>query len=113
MSWSLVNKSLHASCTGWDPGAEDDIVLPEPTARLGDPEEHKQSAKGRASLVTLPANAGDMGSVPGQEDPTCHRATGPQLLSLCSGAWELPLLSPRALKPMLRNKRGHHNEKHA
>ena len=68
----MVNKSLRASHAGWDPGAEDDIVLPEPTARLGNPEEHKQSAKGRASLVTLPVNAGDMGSIPGQGDPRRH-----------------------------------------
>ena len=25
----------------------------------------------------LPANAGDMGSIPGLKDPTCHEATKP------------------------------------
>ena len=37
--------------------------------------------------------------VPSQEDPTCHRTTEvhePQLLSMCSRAWELPAPSRRA-----------------
>ena len=40
-----------------------------------------------------PANAGDMGSIPGVKDPTCHKpakAHVPQLLSLSSRAQELP-----------------------
>ena len=67
----------------------------------------------------LPANAGDMGSIPGLKDPTCHEATKPvrhnygactlepaihnywalvpQLLKLtCPGAHTPQLLSPRA-----------------
>ena len=45
----------------------------------------------------LPANAGNMGSIPGLEDPLCHRATKaiyiPQLLSLSTRACELQELS--------------------
>ena len=70
-----------------------------------------------------------------QEDPTCRGATKPvrhnywacalepmshnhwthvpQLLSLHSRAREPQLLKPAYLEPMLRNKRSHHNEKHA
>ena len=32
---------------------------------------------GGSVLKNLPANAGDMGSSPSPEDPTCHRATKP------------------------------------
>ena len=49
--------------------------------------------------MNLPVNAGDMGLNTDPEDPTCCGATKPcvtQLLSLCSVAWELQLLSPRA-----------------
>ena len=37
----------------------------------------------------------------------CCEATEsePQLLSLCSGTWELQLLSPHALEPELHNRR--------
>ena len=35
------------------------------------------------------------------EEPTCCGATKPQLLSLCSGAWELQRLSPCTLEPVL------------
>ena len=35
----------------------------------------------------------------------------PQLLSLCSKAWETQLLKPVGLKPGLHNKRNHHSEK--
>ena len=54
-------------------------------------------------VKNLPANAGDMGSIPGGEDPTCHRATKPtpQVQSLCT------------LEPALCNKRSHHSEKPA
>ena len=37
----------------------------------------------------------------------------PQLLSLRSRAHRLQLLKPMHLEPVLRNKRGHHNEKPA
>ena len=43
-----------------------------------------------------PANAGDMGLIPGQEDPTCHETAKP----LCHNYW-----NPRALEPVLCNKR--------
>ena len=45
------------------------------------------------------ANAGDMGLIPGLErshTPWSNQARGPQLLSLCSRAWEPQLLSPCA-----------------
>ena len=54
-----------------------------------------------------PANAGDMGSYSGPErfhmlwSSWTH---APQLLSLCSGAWEPQLLKPRGLEPLLCNK---------
>ena len=47
-----------------------------------------------------PAKAGDMGSIPGQEDPTCHEAAKP----LCHNYW-----NPQALKPILCSKRCHCN----
>ena len=50
------------------------------------------------------------------EDHTCPRATEahvPQLWSLCSRVWEPQLLRPRALEPMLCNKRSQRNEKPA
>ena len=46
-----------------------------------------------------PANAGDTGSIPGpgrSHMPRSNKAHAPQLLSLCSGAREPQLLSPRA-----------------
>ena len=55
-----------------------------------------------------------MGSIP---DPgrsytlLSSEAHAPQLLSLCSRALKLQLLSPHTLKPVLLNKRNHHNEK--
>ncbi|KAJ8796143.1 hypothetical protein J1605_002272 [Eschrichtius robustus] len=60
------------------------------------------------------SRAGDMGSRPVWEDPTCHGATKahvPQLLSLRSRASEPQLLKPTCLEPVLRNKRSHRNEK--
>ena len=43
-----------------------------------------QAFPGGSAVKNLPARA----------DPTCHRA--PQLLNLCSGAWELQLPRPSA-----------------
>lgn len=46
-----------------------------------------------------PASAGEVGVIPGPEDPTCLGATEacvPQRWSLYSSAHELPMLSPRA-----------------
>ena len=54
---------------------------------------------GGSVVMNLPVIAGDMGLNTDPEDPTCCGATKPcvtQLLSLCSVAWELQLLSPRA-----------------
>ena len=55
-----------------------------------------------------------MGSIPGLgrwHMPQSNWARGPQLLSLCSRALELKLLSPYTLEPMLCNKRSPRNEK--
>ena len=49
-----------------------------------------------------PANAGDMGSIPGPEGshmPKSNEARKPQLLRLCSGVQALHLLSLRAAVP--------------
>ena len=65
-------------------------------------------------LGNLPANAGGMGSNPGPGRShvlQSNRAHAPQLLNLSSRTCELNLLSPRALEPMLRNKRSHNNDK--
>ena len=59
----------------------------------------------RASLVAQwiknpPANARDMGSIPDLERshmPGINLAHAPHLLSLCSGAEELQLLSPHSV----------------
>ena len=61
-----------------------------------------------------PANAGDMGSIPGLgrfHMPEGNEAHGLQLLSPSSWVCELQLLKPLCLEPMLCNKRSHHNEK--
>ena len=76
----------------------------------------KKSTKGfpGGSVVkNLPVNAGATGSVPGQGDCTCCRATKPYttLLSLCCGAQELQLLEPERLQLVLCNKSSHCNEK--
>ena len=69
-------------------------------------------------VKTLPANAGDTGSIPDMEDPTWHGATEPirhnywawalepqelQLLRQHAKAWALEL--------ELHNKKSHHSEK--
>ena len=71
---------------------------------------------GSSVVKNLPANAGDTGSIPGQGGshmPSSNEARVPQLLSRCSRAWELQLLKPRKLEPMLGNRRSHCNEKPA
>ena len=64
---------------------------------------------------TLPANAGDTGSIPGLEDSTCHRAAEPVCRNYGAGAPEplhhnwwaplLQLLKPVHLEPVLHNQR--------
>ena len=76
---------------------------------------------GGAVVKKLPANAGDMGSipVPGRSHmPWSNKARAPQLLSLRSTArkhnyWDrMPqLVKPPCLEPVLRNKRSHRSEK--
>ena len=54
---------------------------------------------GGAVVKNPPANAGDAGSSPGpgrSHMPWSNEARAPQLLSLCSRARELQLMSPRA-----------------
>ena len=54
---------------------------------------------GGAVVKNLPANAGDMGSIPGpgrSHMPRSNGARAPQLLSLRSRAREPQLLNPRA-----------------
>ena len=67
-----------------------------------------------------PANAEDMGLIPGlgkSHEPQSNYAHAPQVLSLSSRAIKPQLLScvlqtrkPLCLEPMLRNKRSYHNE---
>ena len=78
---------------------------------------------GGTVVENLPANAGDMGSGPGPEDPTCRGATKP----VCHNYWacvleptshnywahEPQLLKPMCLDPTLHSKRSHRNEKPA
>ena len=60
---------------------------------------------GVSVVKNLPANAGNMSSIPGRgrsHMPQSSWGWMPKLLSLCSGAWELQLLkpaSPRACAP--------------
>ena len=52
---------------------------------------------GGSRVKNQPANAGDMGSIPGLRRwhrPRSHEAHVPQLLSPCSRAWEPQLLKP-------------------
>ena len=74
---------------------------------------------GGLAVKNLPANARDMGSIPGRgrsHMPWSNGSCALQLLSLCSIAQELQLVSPRVavteatfLEPMLSN-RSHYNE---
>ena len=78
--------------------------------------EHSLGFPGGAVVWSLPANAGDTGSIPGpggSHMPQSSWAHAPQLLDLRSGAHKPQLLKPTLLEPMLRNVRGHHNEKPA
>ena len=66
------------------------------------------------SLVNNPpSSAGDTDSIPhlGRVHVLWSDwACAPQAWSLCSGAWELPLLSPRVLALVLHNKGSHCDE---
>ena len=82
-----------------------------------------QDFPGGAVVKNPPANAGDTGSIPGPEDPTCRGATKTMhhhywaftLEPASHNYWArmLQLLKPAHLEPVLRNKRSHHNEKPA
>ena len=71
--------------------------------RMATTKKTNQGFTGLSVVKNLPANAGDMSFIPGQEDHTCHGETieqltigdhAPQLLSLCSRTQELQLLKP-------------------
>ena len=82
---------------------------------------HIRDFPGGAVVKNPPANAGDMGSSPVREDPTCRGSSKP----MCHNYWACTLeparhnywalvpqiLKPTCLEPMLRNKRSHLNEK--
>ena len=63
-------------------------------------------------VKNTPANAGDTSQSQIEDDPTCHRATGPVHSTiepvLCLGTTPP---SSHILEPVLCNKRNHHNEK--
>ena len=71
---------------------------------------------GGPMVKNLPANAGDMGSIYGGEDPTCGGATKPS----CYNYWACALepgsqnyWSSHAPEPMLHRQKSHQNEKPA
>jgi len=69
---------------------------------------------GGSVVKHLPANTGDTGFIPGLERshmPRNNKACAPELLSLCSRAWEPQPLSPCTLEPVLCNRISHCNEK--
>ena len=63
-------------------------------------------------VKNTPASAGDTSQSQIEDDPTCHRATGPVHSTiepvLCLGTTPP---SSHILEPVLCNKRNHHNEK--
>ena len=70
----------------------------------------KPDFPGGAVVKSLPANAGDMGSIPapgGYHMPRSNQARKPQLLSLRSRAREPQLLSPCATTTEARAPRAH------
>ena len=85
----------------------------------------QNSVLGRTCLVVQwlgdwnpPAILGDAGSTSGlrgfhmlQGSWACVTTTEPQVLSACSRAHKLQLLSPCTLEPVLCNKRSFHNER--
>ena len=71
---------------------------------------------GGSMVKNAPSNAGDLGSIPSlgrSHMLQSNQACAPQLLSLCSRAWDPQLLSLHTLEPVLCNKRSHCNEKPA
>ena len=76
-----------------------------------------------AVVENPPANAGDMGSIPGPEYPTCHGATKPVRHNYWACALEptihnywarVPqLLKPTRLERVLHNERSHRNDEPA
>ena len=60
---------------------------------------------GGSVVQNPPTNTGDKGSIPGpgrSHMPWSNYTCVPQLFSLCSRAWELQLLSPHTLNPVLK-----------
>ena len=81
----------------------------------------KQWMRASSVVENLPANAGDMGSIPAQEDSTCHGATKPVCHNYCTCALEpgncsywahMPqLLKPTCPRAHAPQQKKHHNEK--
>ena len=64
----------------------------------------KPGFPGGSVVRNLPANARDTGSIPDpgrSHMPRSNQIHAPQLQSLCSRAWGLPLLKPVRLEPVL------------
>ena len=92
LKWSALNIYLFKAGTEWD---RSNLLLGFP---------------GGAVIKNPPANAGDTGSIPGQERshmPQSNKTCVPQLLSLCSRAREPQLLSPRATITEAHTPRAH------
>ena len=73
-----------------------------------------QGFLGGSMVKNSPPSAGDMGLIPGPGGfpmPWSNWALAPQLLSLCSRAWDLQLLTLRVLEPKLCNQRSPCNER--
>ena len=60
-----------------------------------DQKESKKDFRGGVTGKNLPANAGDMGSIPGPEDSTCQGAMGPMSCNYCACVPQKEKLLPR------------------
>ena len=104
---------LGYSLTSHDPRAKVELSFLDSGWKISD-QEADWCFPGGSVVKNLPTSVGDTGEIP--DLGRSHRlwsnsARVPQILSLCSRAQELQLLKPSPLKPMLPNKRSHHNEK--
>ena len=75
-----------------------------------------QNFPGGLVVKNPPANAEDTGSIPGLgrfHMPRGTQAHAPQLLRRCPRAWELQLLKPTQLEPVLRSKKQLESRSHS
>ena len=75
-----------------------------------------QNFPGGLVVKNPPASAADTGSIPGLgrfHMPRGTQAHAPQLLRGCPGAWELQLLKPTHLEPVLRSKKQLESRSHS